>query len=43
MAEHVPMETKAHEKTYEGFITAFTYGAVACFVIAAIVVYLIAS
>ncbi len=43
MAEHVPMETKAHEKTYEGFIKAFTYGAVACFVIAAIVVYLIAS
>ena len=43
MAEHVPMETKAHEKTYAGFIKAFTYGAIACFVIAALVVYLIAS
>lgn len=43
MADHTPMEIKAHEQTYTGFIKAFTYGALACFVIAAIVVYLIAS
>jgi hypothetical protein len=43
MADNSPMEIKAHERTYDSFIKAFTYGAVACFVIAAIVIYLIAS
>jgi len=43
MADNSPIEFKAHEQTYDKFIKAFTYGAVACFVIAAIVIYLIAS
>jgi hypothetical protein len=36
-------EMKAHEQTYSSFIGLLKYGAVACFVIAFIVVYLIAS
>jgi hypothetical protein len=43
MADNSPMEFKAHERTYDGFIKMFTYGAVICFVIAFVVVYLVAS
>lgn len=43
MANSAKMHLKAHERTYTGFIKLLKYGAVASFLIAAIVVYLIAS
>jgi len=35
------IDLTAHERTYSGFIGLFKYGAVACFIIAMIVVLLI--
>ena len=43
MAEHSGFEMKAHEQTYGSFINLLKYGAVACLIVTAIVVYLIAS
>ena len=42
MAEHgAPMDMPAHERTYGSFISLFKYGAVACFIIAFLVIFLI--
>lgn len=41
MADHSPMEIKAHERTYEGFLSLLKFGTVACLIVAALVVYLI--
>ena len=35
-------DLKAHEKTYESFITFAKFGTLACFVVAAFVIFLIA-
>ena len=43
MANSSGPHIKAHEQTYVGFISLLKYGAVASFIVAAIVVYLIAS
>ncbi len=43
MAETTPMETKAHEQTYDGFLRLLKFGTIASLLIAALVVYLIAS
>jgi hypothetical protein len=43
MANSSGMQIKAHEQTYVGFIKLLKYGAVASFLVAALVVYLIAS
>jgi hypothetical protein len=37
------MEMKGHERTYTGFLSLLKYGTIAAFVVAAIVVILIAS
>ena len=36
-------DMRAHEQTYSGFLGLFRWGTVACAIIAAVVVYLIAS
>jgi hypothetical protein len=42
MAEHgAKVDLPAHEQTYDRFIGLFKWGAVACFVVAAIVVLII--
>lgn len=43
MADGSSFEMNAHERTYGSFIKLLKYGAVACFLIAAIVVVIIAS
>ena len=43
MADHSGMEIKAHEQTYDGFLTLLKFGTIASLLIAALVVYLIAS
>ena len=43
MAQGSSYEMKAHERTYGSFLKLLKYGAVASFIVAAIVVYLIAS
>jgi len=43
MAGSSNSEMKAHEGTYVGFIGLMKYGALACFVVAAIVVLILAS
>ena len=35
------MDMPAHERTYSGFIGLFKYGAIACLIIAFLVIYLI--
>jgi hypothetical protein len=39
--EGAKIDLPAHEQTYGGFISLFKWGAIACFVIAAIVVLII--
>ena len=41
MAEHSPMEMKAHEGTYESFLTLLKFGTVGCLLVAFVVIYLI--
>jgi hypothetical protein len=42
MADHgAPMDMPAHERTYGGFISLFKYGAIACAIVAAFVIYMI--
>jgi hypothetical protein len=36
-----PMDLPAHERTYSHFIGLFKYGAIACFLIAMLVIFLI--
>jgi hypothetical protein len=43
MAQGSGFEMNAHEKTYGSFLNLLKYGAVASFLVAAIVVYIIAS
>lgn len=43
MAESSGFEMNAHEETYGRFLKLLKYGAVLCFVVAAIVVLIIAS
>lgn len=43
MADSSGFEMKAHEQTYVGFTKLLKYGAIASFLVAAIVVYLLAS
>jgi hypothetical protein len=43
MANGSGMEIKAHEQTYDSFIKLLKYGAIASGLVAALVVYLIAS
>jgi len=43
MANSSSFDQKAHEQTYLGFTKLLKYGAIASFLVAAIVVYLIAS
>jgi Bacterial aa3 type cytochrome c oxidase subunit IV len=43
MADSSGFEMKAHEQTYSGFLGLLKYGAIASFVVAAIVIFLIAS
>lgn len=43
MADSSPMDTKAHEQTYVGFLKLLKFGTVASLLVAALVVYLIAS
>ena len=42
MADSSSFEQKAHEQTYVGFTKFLKYGAIASFLVAAVVVYLIA-
>lgn len=42
MADHgAPMDMPAHERTYGAFINLFKYGAIACFLIAFLVIFII--
>jgi hypothetical protein len=41
MAEGAKIDMPAHERTYSGFIGLFKWGAVAAFLIALLVIYLI--
>ncbi|MDH7637306.1 aa3-type cytochrome c oxidase subunit IV [Sphingomonas oryzagri] len=41
MSDHSPMEMKAHENTYEGFLSLLKFGTVGCLIVAFVVVYLI--
>lgn len=43
MADSSPMDTKAHEQTYVSFLKLLKFGTIASLVVAALVVYLIAS
>jgi hypothetical protein len=43
MADGSGFEMKAHEQTYSGFLGLLKYGAIASFLVAALVVFLIAS
>lgn len=43
MADDARVQFKAHEHTYGGFLTVLKYGAIAAFVVAALVVLIIAS
>jgi len=37
------MDYPAHERNYSGFLTLFKYGAIACAVVGAVVIYIIAN
>lgn len=42
MADHgAPMDMPAHERTYGSFINMFKFGAVACFIIAMMIILII--
>lgn len=41
MSDHSPMEMKAHEGTYESFLTLLKFGTVGCLLVAFLVIYLI--
>lgn len=43
MADTSPANLKAHEQTYDGFLRLLKFGTVASLLLAALVVYLIAS
>ncbi len=43
MADNGRAQFKAHEQTYGGFLGLLKYGAIAAFVVAAIVVFIVAS
>jgi hypothetical protein len=43
MADSSHVEIKAHEQTYDSFTKLLKYGAVACFIVAAVVVLILAS
>ena len=37
------MDYPAHERNYSGFLTLFKYGAILCFIVAIVVMYIIAN